>query len=291
MENAQSSRILITGATGNVGSEVVKYLSGKGIPFRAMVRSLDKAAKLPGAEYVTGDFNDPNSLEKALTGIDKAFLLTNSSELAEEQQLRFVDAAVESGVKHIVKLSQWAANVNSPVRFLRYHAVVEQAIENSGIAFTFLRPNLFMQGLLGFKDSIIAQGQFFGAIGEAKVSLIDSRDIAAAAGEALIQSGHDNKIYNLTGPEALSHAQLAEKFSTALGRPVRFVDVPPAALRDMLLYVGFPEWQADGLIEDYAHYALGEAADVAQGFYEATGLQPRSFDDFGRDYAGFFSGK
>ncbi|CAG5072455.1 NAD(P)H azoreductase [Dyadobacter sp. CECT 9623] len=291
MENAQSPRILITGATGNVGSEVVKYLSAGGIPFRAMVRSLDKAAKLTGAEYVTGDFNDPKSLEKALTGIDKAFLLTNSSELAEEQQLRFVDAAAEAGVKHIVKLSQWAANVNSPVRFLRYHAVVERAIENSGIAFTFLRPNLFMQGLLGFKDSIIGQGQFFGAIGEAKVSLIDSRDIAAAAGETLIQPGHENKIYNLTGPVALSHAQLAEKLSTAIGRPVRFVDVPPAALRDMLLYVGLPEWQADGLIEDYAHYALGEAADVAQGFHEATGLQPRSFDDFARDYAGFFSDK
>jgi len=289
MEIAKSPRILVTGATGNVGSEIVKYLSGKGIPFRAMVRSLEKAPKLPGVTFFEGDFNNKISLENALAGVEKAFLLTNSSEFAEEQQLRFVDAALKAGVQHIVKLSQWAADVASPVRFLRYHAVVEQAIRDSGIAFTFLRPNLFMQGLLGFKGTIVGQGQFFGAIGEAKVSLVDVRDIAAAAGEALIHPGHENKIYDLTGPEALSHAQLAEKLSTALGRSVRFADVPPAALRDMLLYVGFPEWQAEGLIEDYAHYHRGEASEVSLGVTDATGLKPRSFEEFAADYAGFFS--
>ncbi|WP_031527477.1 SDR family oxidoreductase [Dyadobacter crusticola] len=290
METANSPQILITGATGNIGRELIKYLSGKGAPFRAMVRSLDNVAagSLLNAAYVKGDFNDVSSLEKSLVGIEKAFLLTNSSELAEAQQLRFVEAASRAGVKHIVKLSQWAADLHSPVRFLRYHAVVENAILASGLKYTFLRPNLFMQGLLEFRDTIRSQDQFFGAIGEAKVSVVDTRDIAAAAGEALIHPAHENKIYNLTGPEALSHYELAARLSTAVGRNIRFVDVPSEALRDMLRHIGFPDWQAEGLIEDYAHYKRGEADTVTSGVLEATGSEPRSFDAFAADYAGLF---
>ena len=130
----KSPKILITGATGNIGKELTKYLSSKGVPFRAMVRSVQNAhelADLPEAELVEGDFNDPKSLHNALTGIEKAFLLTNSSELAERQQTEFVNAAKLAGIKHIVKLSQWAADVNSPVRFLRYHAVVENRIRET----------------------------------------------------------------------------------------------------------------------------------------------------------------
>ena len=292
MTQPASPRILITGATGSIGKELTKYLSGKGIPFLAMVRSADKArdiALLPGAALVTGDFNDPVSLEKALYGIEKAFLLTNSSELAEQQQSTFVQAAQKAGVKHVVKLSQWAADVNSPVRFLRYHAVVENLIRESGMAFTFLRPNLFMQGLLGFREMIIHQNQFYGAAGDAKISMIDIRDIAAVAGEALTGHGHEGKTYNLTGPESLSHAEMAEKLSSAVGRKITFIDISPKMLLDMLLGIGFPVWQAEGLVEDYAHYKRGEASEVHQGVQEAIGKTPKSFDDFALDYTTLFS--
>jgi uncharacterized protein YbjT (DUF2867 family) len=117
--------ILITGATGNIGRELAKRLSAQNIPFRAMVRSSKSAEelyRLQGAELVHGDFNEAKSISDALEGVDRAFLLTNSSEQAESQQVAFVDAAKHAGVKHIVKLSQWAANSDSPVRFLRYHA-------------------------------------------------------------------------------------------------------------------------------------------------------------------------
>ncbi|HEY8914795.1 MAG TPA: NmrA family NAD(P)-binding protein, partial [Chitinophaga sp.] len=175
------SNILITGATGNIGSELAKQLSALGVPFRAMVRSLkgtEALAALNGVNLVTGDLNDFASLQQALQGIDKAFLLTNSSEQAQTQQLDFVKAAQEAGVQHIVKLSQFAAAKDSPVRFLRYHAVVEEAIQQSGITYTFLRPNLFMQGLLGFRDTIVHKSAFFAAIGNAKISMVDIRDIA-----------------------------------------------------------------------------------------------------------------
>ena len=291
MQDSKSPEILITGATGNIGKELVKYLSSKKIPFKAMVRSLEKASEInaiSGSEVILGDFNDAASLENALAGVERAFLVTNSSEQAEEQQLRFIDAARKAGVKHIVKLSQWAADAHSPVRFLRYHAIVEQKIRESGMKFTFLRPNLFMQGLLSFSDLIKFQGQFFGAIGDAKISLIDTRDIAAVAGESLIDPKHENKTYSLTGPEALSHYEMADNLSVATSRKVQFVDVPSEVLREMLIHAGFPAWQGDGLVEDYEHYKRGEASEITQDVFEVTGVEPRRFDAFARDYAPFF---
>lgn len=292
MTKSKNATILITGATGNVGTELTKLLAAQKVPFRAMVRAV-KDTDLPAdsevAETVIGDFNDAKTVADALQGIERAFLLTNSSEQAETQQSKFVDAAKRAGVKHIVKLSQWAADSDSPVRFLRYHHAVEQKIEDSGIAYTFLRPNLFMQGLLGFRDSIVKQGKFFGAIGDARISAVDVRDIAAVAAAALTRSGHEGKIYNITGAEALSHQEMAEKLSAILKRNINFVDVPPGAMREALLGFGFPEWQAEGLIEDYAHYSRGEASELASGVYDALGNQPRSFDDFARDYAPAFS--
>ncbi|GAB3717779.1 SDR family oxidoreductase [Spirosoma flavus] len=283
--------ILITGATGNIGQELTRLLSERGVRFRAMVRNSQRESELagmPGVEVVAGDFNDSDSLASALRGIERAFLLTPSSEQAETQQLRFVEQAQKAGVRHVVKLSQLAADEHSPVRFLRYHAVVEQAIRNSGLDFTFLRPNLFMQGLLNFRSSIAESGQFFAPIGNAGISVIDVRDIANVAAAALTENGHSEQTYTLTGPESLRHSDMAEELSNVLGRPVTFVDITPELMRATLDKIGFPAWQADGLIEDYAHYSRNEAAMVASGVWDATGLIPRSFAQFAKDYAPAF---
>jgi uncharacterized protein YbjT (DUF2867 family) len=284
--------ILVTGATGTNGMELMKLLSACGVPARAMVRSKDSAggvAALKGVEIAVGDFDRPDSLSRALDGIEKTFLLTNSSERAEEQQCRFVAAARQASVKLIVKLSQYAAEENSPVRFLRYHARVERAIKEAGVAYTFLRPNLYMQGLLSFRASIQTTGTFFAAIGDAKVSVVDVRDNAAAAFAALTEPGHEGRTYHLTGPQALSHAEMAEGLSAAAGRIIRFVDVPPEAMREAVLRIGLPRWQADGLIEDYAHYQRGEAEAVTSGVLDATGHPPLSFPLFAREYADAFA--
>jgi uncharacterized protein YbjT (DUF2867 family) len=135
--------ILITGATGANGTELIKRLSGVGVSLRAMARKPrnDPNSMPPGVEVVAADFDDPESLRKALNGIDRAFLVTNSSDKVEAQQLRFVELARAAGVQHIVYLSQLQAASNSPVRFLRYHGIVEDAIRTSGMQFTNLRPN------------------------------------------------------------------------------------------------------------------------------------------------------
>lgn len=277
MPDSKTLTILITGATGNIGSEFTKQLSAQKVPVRVMARSskgAEAVAALEGAEVVIGDFNDAKAIADALEGVDRAFLLTNSSEQAEAQQSTFVDIASNLGVKHIVKLSQWSASPDSPVGFLRYHAAVEQKIREAGMEYRFLRPNLFMQGLLAFRETIIRQGQFFAAAGDAKISAVDVRDIAAVALAALTEEGHAGRTYDLSGPEALTHGEMAEKLSKALGRQIQYVDVPPEAMMEALLSIGLPRWQADGLIEDYAHYRRGEASAITSGVQDATGAPP-----------------
>ena len=283
--------ILVTGASGTNGVELIKVLSAAGVAVRGMVhKRVEHAEDAPlGVEYVKADFDDPASVRRALDGVDRAFLVTNSSERTESQQLGFVEAARAAGVRHIVHLSQLHAAANSPVRFLRYHAAVEAAIGSSGMKFTHLRPNLYMQGLLGFRASIVSEGRFFAPAGDARVSIVDVRDIAAVAAAVLTRSGHEGKIYDITGPEALTHSEMAAQLSASLGREITFTDVPEAAMRDALLVLGVPAWQADGLIEDYAHYRRGEASEISTAVQDVTGGRPRSFEEFAHDYRGAFS--
>jgi uncharacterized protein YbjT (DUF2867 family) len=278
--------ILVTGASGSNGRELIKRLSQIGAPVRAMLHKRHDPANdaLPGVEFVTADFNDAESIRRALVGVERAFLVTNSTEQAEAQQLGFVGLAHAAGLRHIVYLSQLHAAKDSPVRFLRYHAVVEEALAASGMTFTNLRPNLYMQALLGFGPSIKSESRFFAPIGEAPVSIMDVRDIAAVAAIALTEGGHEGKTYDITGPEALTHGQMASHLSEAIGRRIVFVDVPEQSMRDALIGFGMPPWQADGLLEDYAHYRRGEASTVSPAVQEVTGKPPRTFAAFARDY-------
>jgi uncharacterized protein YbjT (DUF2867 family) len=292
MTTLKNPTILITGATGNVGSELCRQLTAQGTAFRVMVRSAESAERLslsPGTEVVIADIGDENRVKVALTGIEKAFLLTHSSEDAEHLQTNFTDIAARTGIKHIVKLSQWAASLHSPVRFLRYHAAVEEKIQQSGLAFTFLRPNLFMQGLLSFKHLIATQGKFYAAVGNAKISAVDVRDIAAVAARVLTEGEqHYNKIYNLTGPESITHQQMAASLAKATHKPVEFVDIAPEYMLKAVLSAGLPAWQAEGLVEDYEHYAKGEAAYISTDVKKITGCDPINFETFANDYAHFF---
>ena len=282
--------ILVTGATGTNGREILKALAARGVDAKAMVRSTDDADDLPNCiTAVAGDFDDEASLLKALAGVERAFLLTPSTERAEEQQLRFVDAAARAGVKRLVKLSQFAADPNSPVRFLRYHAAVEARIRESSMEWTFLRPNLFMQGLLQFAGMIRDKGMIAAPIGDARVSVIDVRDNAAVAVAALTEDGHKGRAYTLTGSEALTHTDMAEKLGAATGRKIAFIDASEDDMRQAMAGVKMPPWQIEGLIEDYAHYHRGEAAVIATGVRDAIGREPRGFDGFAHDYADAFS--
>lgn len=287
---APAETFLVTGATGNTGSTLLRLLEQRDVPLRAMVRREVDAARLgsTSASIVVADFNDTTAIAAALDGATSAYLVTPSSAGAEKQQIRFAELAAAAGVKHVVKLSQFAADASSPVRFLRYHAAVEQQIRELGIGYTFLRPNLYFQGLLAFRSSIASDGRFFAPIGQARVSAVDVRDIAAVAAVVMTKSGHLGKTYTITGPAAITHSEIAHAIGNALGRDIAFVDVPPDAFAAALRSGGMPEWQVEGLVEDYAHYARGEAAAVHSTVQELTGKQPRDIVGFAQDYAAAF---
>jgi uncharacterized protein YbjT (DUF2867 family) len=227
----------------------------------------------------------------ALAGIDRLFLLIPSSADVEQQERNFVDMAKLSKVKHIVKLSQLGADAHSSARFQRYHGVIENHIRKSGVPYTFLRPTLFMQGLLNFQETISSQDALYAPAGNAKVSVVDVRDIASIAALTLTESGHEGKTYDITGPEPLTHVEMADQLSHALGKPVEYLDVSPEAMRETLLGAGMPVWRANGLLEDYERYRRGEADMVASTVSDLTGSEPITFFQFAQDYIERFLGK
>jgi uncharacterized protein YbjT (DUF2867 family) len=282
--------VLVTGATGSTGRALVEALTGRGVPVRAMVRRETDRDRLPaGTEAAVADFDDAESVAAALRGAAKAYLVTPSSERAGQQQQRFADLAAQADIGHLVVLSQLGADEGSPVRFLRYHADVENHVRRLGIGYTFLRPNLFFQGLLAFAGLVSAESRFYAPIGDAKVSAIDVRDIAMVAAVTLTEAGHEGATYTLTGPAAVTHHDIAAALTSALGRPIAFVDVPPDAFAASLRGI-LPPWQIDGLLEDYAHYRRGEAAKVTTTVANVTGQPSRDVGQFARDYAAAFSG-
>ena len=260
---------------------------------RALVRNRAhaRAITLPGLDIAEGDFSKPQSIARSLVGVDSVFLLIPSSVEVEKLQRSFVDAAKRSNVRHIVKLSQLGADERAEGRFQRYHGAVESHIRRSGIPFTFLRPNLFMQSLLNFRSTISSKGEFYGLAGNGKVSIADVRDIAAVAARTLTEPGHEGRTYDSTGPEALTHAEIAEQLSKALCKRIEYVDVTPDAMRETLVSLGLPPWQVEGVIEDYDHYRRGEAAMVTSAVRDVTKAEPTPFFQFAQDYAGKFVGK
>ncbi|OZM77516.1 SDR family oxidoreductase [Pseudonocardia sp. MH-G8] len=277
--------VLVTGATGTVGSALVTALRSRGAAVRAMTRNPDHP--VPGADTVVADLRDPASIAAALDGVDAAFLNSPSAEDAAALQIRFADIARDAGVHRLVLLSQYAAHADSPVRFLRWHAEVEAHVQELGLDHTVLRPNLYMQGLLGFAGTI-AQGWFGAPIGDTAVSAIDARDIADTAAVVLTGTGHAGRTYTLTGPRAVTHDEIAHALSGATGRAIAFQDSSAEQFTAALTGV-LPPWQLAGLVEDYAHYARGEAAEVHTAVADITGNPARDITDFARDYAAAFA--
>ena len=180
------------------------------------------------------------------------------------------------------------AAAESPVRFLRWHWQTEKQLEQSGIAYTHLRPHYFMQNTLGFAGTVAGQNAIYVPMKDARISMVDVRDVAAVAVATLTQPGHSGKTYDVTGPEALSFTQVAEKLSTALGRKVTHIEVTPAVAKQGMMSAGFPEVLADGVLELNAGWNGGGAAYVTRVVAEVGKVQPHTFDQFAREFAPAF---
>jgi uncharacterized protein YbjT (DUF2867 family) len=275
--------ILVTGATGNVGSEVVKALSGRGERFRAAYTSKEKAAKAKTANVdpVVLDFAKPETFGPALAGVDRLFLVT--SDTSPEPAL--VKAAKAAGVRHLVKLSVFDAP-GEGFMFGRAHRAVEKEIEASGLSYTFLRPNGFMQNMANQQAGAIkASGVFHFPAAETRISHVDTRDIARVAATVLTSGGHEGKAYELTGPEGLTYGQIAAEIGRAIGKPVAYVAVSDEDFRKAMAGMGAPAPFVDALSDLFRFYRTGAASRVSTDIEKVTGRRASSFSEWARDHA------
>jgi uncharacterized protein YbjT (DUF2867 family) len=282
--------ILVVGATGTNGREVVRRLVAAGQRVRAMVRNSSKAGDLrgEGVELVDGDLDAPDSLDAALAGAERAFFVAAVDERYVAWFGNFLAAAQRAGSPHLVKFSGLGARIDSPAEILRQHGETDQALINSGLPHTILRPNSFYQNMLWSAATIREHGAFYLPMKSARQSLVDVRDIAAVSFQALTGTGHEGKTYDITGPESLTYHDVADKLSAALGKSVRYVDVPPEAAFESMLKAGMPKWNASAVTELYGTFAAGEAAGITDTIERITRRAPISFDQFARDHAAAF---
>jgi uncharacterized protein YbjT (DUF2867 family) len=284
--------ILIVGATGLVGSATVRHLTACGVPVRALVRSAEQAATLanPGVEAMVGDLEQPVSLDAALDGVTRALLISPLHPRQVAWQGNFVEAARRTGVVHIVKLSGLGTAPDSPLRSGRWHAQTERHIADAGLPFTYLHPPFFMQNLLRSAAAIAAQGVLVASMQAGKIAMVDARDVAAVAVAALTSDDHVGKTYTITGPEALSFQEVAQKLAAATGRALTYQDVPLAAVQQEMVATGLPEWLVDVRMEFATALRDGYAAVVTDTVQAVTGQPARTFDAFAREYVALFKG-
>src|SRR5262245_13075714 len=279
--------ICVTGARGTLSSEIIKRLEGHKIPFRGAYFSEKAAgiARARGIEAVTIDYNLPATLRAAFQGCETVFLLGPNALNQTELELNAVDAATAAGVRHIVKQSVMGA-AEEAYSLAKIHRPVEKAIEKSGMAWTFLRPNSFMQNAVTFMaPTIRAEGVFYSASGEARISHIDVRDIAAVAVIALTTGGHKGQIYTLTGPEALTYDEMADELSKALGRDIRHVSLTAVDLKGAMLAEGMQEAIADRMLDLERYFRENRASTITDDLKRVIGREPRRFADYVRDTA------
>ena len=282
--------ILITGATGNNGQELIRQLTAMGQHVRALVRKPGDAAKLCGSniEVASGDFDLSETLESALQGVDKAFLLTPVAERFVQWQKEFIQAAKRAGIKHLVKFSGMGADPQSASELLKLHAETDDILRSSGVPFTILQPNSFHQNMLSSANTIKAQGVFYWPMKDASQSTVDVRDINAVAAKIFTSSGHEGKTYVITGPEALTFQQAAEKLSSVLGRKIQYVDVPISAAAEGLRDSAMPDWNVRAVTDLLAYFATGAAATVTDTVPRLLGRPATSFEQFVKDYRAAF---
>src|SRR5258707_6678421 len=292
--------ILVTGATGLNGRALVHRLLAKGVSVRALVRNTAKADGLRppyrqagegSVEIMEGDMARPETLIPALRGVERAMLISSSDPMMLDVQSNFIAAAREAGVKHVVKLSGIMPELDSPFRFARMHGEIERRLEASGMAFTHLRAGEFMPAYFRQVPAIVAKGALFLPMENAKIASIDVGDIAEVAAAVLTGSGHEGKIYPLTGPEALTMAEVAEKLSAATGKTIRYVNVAPEDAKRAQLAAGVPPYLADALAELFAERRKGKESIVSPVIATIIGRPATSFAAFAARNAAIFRGE
>ena len=280
--------ILVTGATGTVGRELVTELARRGAKVRALSRNPAAAAFPAGVETVAADLGDPATLGLALAGIERVFMLTTGPARLEHE-ISLVAAARRAGAASLVKLSALTVEDDTADDIItQWHRGAEQAVTGSGLAWTILRPGAFMSNTLSWAGMIRHQGQVFAPFIDVRTVAIDPADVAACAAAALLNDGHQGRAYPLTGPELVSARDQTAVLGEVLGREIGITEVPAEATRTGMIQAGAPAEIADAVLATGAGAGTGPGALVQPGVWRLTGHKPRTFRDWAAGHAAAF---
>lgn len=274
-----------------MGSAVVGELQLIGQPFKAMVRSKDKAVSLnqSGVETVIADFTDPESCYSALSDVDKVFLLVPPAANMAELEKNFIDACKAAGVGYIVNISAVGTSKDSPLNLGQWHHQTEEYLASSGLRYTIIRPHSFMQNILANIGSVKAQSTIYSSLADAAVPLVDARDVGAIAARVLTEDGHAGKIYTVTGASKVTQNEVARVIGNAIGKEVKYVAVPDEAAHQAMTGMGLPAWLADDLVGMAAIQRAGHGTEIDTTGEQILGRSMRTIDDFIQDHAFLFS--
>ena len=281
--------ILVTGSTGNVGSQLIPALCGAGQEVRALIHDESKAQPLreAGVEVVVGDMERPDTLGKAVEGADYIYLITGNGPTVADQARNLIDAAKGAGRPHLVRQTAFGTTKS---RIIQQHEEIERLLEGSGLPFTLVKPTFFMQNLMMAAQTVASDGMVYLPFKEGRLGMIDIRDVVDVAFSVLTSAGHEGKTYILTGPASISLNDVADGLTKAIGKRVTYVDVPSEAAREALIGMGMSEWIADGFIELLEGFSEGFADLTTPHVEQLTGHPARSFEAFARDFAQAFGG-
>jgi uncharacterized protein YbjT (DUF2867 family) len=286
--------ILVTGAAGLTGSQVIRQLCDRHVPARALVRGPSCAsalATLPGVEVVTGDLGRPETLSRSLAGVERAVLISSADAAMAQAQSSFIDAAADAGVSHIVKLSGIMPALDSPFRFARMHGEIEQHLAASGMTYTILRAGEFMQAYFRQVPNIVTRQALLLPMADQRIASIDITDIAAVAVRVLTEPAHDGQTYPITGPQALTITEVADILSDVTGTTIRYIDTDPEAARQAQLSAGMSPYLADALAELYAERRAGKESHVSPMTPALLERPPTSFAEFAERNVATFRGQ
>jgi len=287
--------ILVTGATGQVGYHLMEELADAGAEATAMVRVEARAADLPGSpQHVVASFDDPPATE-VLRAFDRVFLLSPAHEGQVELETIFIDALVAAGHRpHVVKIAlDGFQDPDSDVRFMRTHRQIAVHLDATGLPVTYLAPNLFMENLLEAADTIRDQGTIFAPAGQGRIGFVAASDVARVAARILTEdgSGHEDQTYVLTGPEALSYADVAARVSAVFAREVDYDDLAEALAKEQMQASGLSPWQVEGNLELFEWIRHGATDSVTSTVRDLTGDDPQAIEDWLSETRAAFVGR
>ncbi|MET8224007.1 NAD(P)H-binding protein [Streptomyces sp. NPDC005301] len=282
--------ILVTGATGTIGSHVVRLLAERGEKVRALTRDPSRATPPPGVEAVRGDYREPDSVAAALAGATALFAVGVLGPGDAEQDAALVALARTAGVRAVVKLS--AIGTGDPVLgpVGTWHLGGEQAVRDSGLEWAVLRPSAFASNTLSWAEPIRSGDPVPDPTGPGTQGVVDPRDVAEVAVAALLDPRHSGRVHTLTGPELLTTAGQAAILAGVLDRPVRTEDVPAEAARERFLAAGMSETYVEGVLAGTAYVRQGRNAVVTDGVRRVLGREPRTYERWARDHRAAFAG-